>query len=421
MEYDTHEPEPRPATGVDDPLTDLLRRGARDLLRQAVEAELQTFLDDTADRRLPDGRRAVVRNGHQPERTLQTGIGDVPVRLPKTRDRSGAGLRFHSGLLPPYLRRTRSIEELLPWLYLKGISTGDFQEALTALLGDGAAGLSAGTLSRLKQKWRVEYDAWHQRDLSAHRYLYWWADGVHFNLRGDDTRACLLVIVGVLPDGTKEFVAIDDGVRESTQSWYELLVHLRDLQGLTHVPQLAIGDGALGFWNAVSQVYPPTRHQRCWVHKTANVLNKLPKKAQPKAKSALQAVWMAETRADAECAFDAFVTAYEDKYPKAANCLIKDRDELLTFYDFPGAHWQSIRTTNPIESTFATVRLRTAKTRGCVSRDTILGLTFKLGQSAAKRWRRLRGYQWLEKLDQGITFIDGIDQSPQNNDRRSAA
>lgn len=421
MEYDTHELETRPATDVDDPLTDLLRRGARDLLRQAVEAELHTFLDDTSDRRLPDGRRAVVRNGHQPERTLQTGIGDVPVRLPKTRDRSGAGLRFHSGLLPPYLRRTRSIEELLPWLYLKGISTGDFQEALTALLGAGAAGLSAGTLSRLKQTWRVEYDAWHQRDLCAHRYLYWWADGVHFNLRGDDTRACLLVIIGVLPDGTKELVAIDDGVRESTQSWYELLVHLRDRQGLTHVPQLAIGDGALGFWNAVSQVYPPTRHQRCWVHKTANVLNKLPKKAQPKAKSALQAVWMAETRADAESAFDAFVTAYEDKYPKATECLIKDRAELLTFYDFPAAHWQSIRTTNPIESTFATVRLRTAKTRGCVSRDTILGLTFKLGQSAAKRWRRLRGYQWLERLEQGVTFIDGIEQPSQTNDRRSAA
>lgn len=306
-------------------------------------------------------------------------------------------------------------------MYLKGISTGDFQEALTALLGENAAGLSSATLSRLEQQWRVDYDAWHERDLSAHRYLYWWADGVHFNLRGDDTRACLLVIVGVLPDGTKEFVVIEDGVRESTQSWYELLVHLRDRQGLTTAPQLAIGDGALGFWKAVSQVYPTTRHQRCWVHKTANVLNKLPKHGQAKANPALQAIWMAETCADADNAFDAFITTYQDKYPKAVDCLTKDRAKLLTFYDFPGAHWQSIRTTNPIESTFATVRLRTAKTRGCVSRDTILGLTFKLGQSAAKRWRRLRGYQWLEKLEQGVTFVDGIEQNAETNDHRSAA
>jgi transposase-like protein len=292
---------------------------------------------------------------------------------------------------------------------------------LTALLGEDAADLSPTTLSRLKQQWRTEHDAWRQRDLGAHRYLYWWADGVHFNLRGDDGRACFLVIVGVLPDGMKELVAIDDGVRESEQSWYELLVHLRDRQGLTTAPQLAIGDGALGFWKAITQVFPTTRHQRCWVHKTANVLNKLPKKAQPKAKSALQAIWMAETRADAETASDAFITAYRDKYPKATDCLDKDRTELLTFYDFPGAHWQSIRTTNPIESTFATVRLRTAKTRGCVSRDTILSLTFKLGQSAAKRWRRLRGYQWLERLEQGATFVDGIEQTAESIDHRSAA
>ena len=421
MDEDTYDSTTRPATASWDPLTELLRSGARDLLRQAVEAELQAFLDDYADHRLADGRRAVVRNGHQPERTIQTGIGEVAVRLPKIRDRSGAGVRFHSGLLPPYLRRTRSIEELLPWLYLKGISTGDFGEALSALLGDGAPGLSAATLSRLKQQWRSEHETWQHRGLGNHRYLYWWADGVHFNLRGDDTRACLLVIVGVLADGTKEFVAIDDGVRESEQSWYELLVHLRDRQDLNSAPQLAIGDGALGFWKAMAQVFPTTRHQRCWVHKTGNILNKLPKKAQTKAKSALQAIWMAETRCDAERAFDAFVSAYGDKYPKAADCLAKDRDELLTFYDFPGAHWQSIRTTNPIESTFATVRLRTAKTRGCVTRATILSLTFKLGQSAAKRWRRLRGYQWLERLQQGATFVDGIEQTSESNNHRSAA
>src|SRR5699024_1057801 len=305
--------------------------------------------------------------------------------------------------------------------YLKGISTGDFQEALTALLGEDAPGLSASTLSRLKQQWRDQYADWCRRDLSAHRYQYWWADGVYFNLRGDDSRACLLVIVGVLPDGTKELVAIDDGVRESGQSWRELLVHLRDYQGVTTPPKLAIGDGALGFWQAVSEVFPTTRHQRCWVHKTANVLNKLPRNIQPKAKSALQNIWMAETRADAEQAFDTFVAAYSDKYPKVVECLKKDRAELLTFYDIPAAHWQSIRTTNPIESTFATVRLRTAKTRGCVSRDTILGLTFKLGQSAAQRWRRLRGYKWLERLEAGAKFIDGMEQTDTANSQQPEA
>ena len=416
----THDVTTTPESNPDDPLTSLLRRGARDLLRQAVEGELQTFLDDHAEASLPEGREAVVRNGHQPERTVQTGIGDVPVRLPKTRDRAGAGRRFHSGLLPPYLRRTRSIEELLPWLYLKGISTGDFQEALTALLGENAAGLSAGTLSRLKQQWRAEYADWQQRDLSARRYLYWWADGVYFNLRGDDTRACLLVIVGVLPDGTKELVAIDDGVRESEQSWHELLIRLRDRQGLSQAPQLATGDGAPGFWKALSKAFPETRHQRCWVHKTANVINKLPKSIEGKARAGLHDIYKAETRAAADTAFDAFIATYDDKYPKATACLRKDRDVLLTFYDFPGSHWQSIRSTNPIESTFATVRLRTAKTRGCVSRDTILDLAFKLAQSAAKRWCRLRGYQWLERLDQGA-FVDGIEQTEPNPSTRNAA
>ena len=407
--------------GPEDPLTDLLRRGARDLIKQAVEAELQTFMETYAADRLPDGRRTVVRNGYQPERRVQTGIGDVPVQVPKTRDRSGGGRHFTSRLLPPYLRRARSVEELLPWLYLKGMSSGDFQEALSALLGDQAQGLSASTLGRLKQQWLTEHAEWRERDLSAHRYSYWWADGIHFNLRGeDDERACVLVIIGVLPDGTKEFVALDDGMRESEQSWYELLVRLRDQQGLPHGPRLAIGDGALGFWKALTRVYPDTRRQRCWVHKTANVLNRLPKRSQPKAKSALQAIWMAETRADAEQAFDAFLTAYGDKYPKAADTLAKDREDLLAFYDFPAAHWQSIRTTNPIESTFATVRLRTDKTRGCVTRNTVLSLTFKLGQSAQKRWRRLRGYEWLDKLERGVTFIDGIEQTEPTNDEASS-
>lgn len=421
MSNDTRQSTGEPAAASDDALTELLRRGARDLIKQAVEAELQAFLQANEDRRLADGRQAVVRNGYQPERTVQTGIGDVEVQVPKTRDRSGSGQHFTSTLLPPYLRRARSVEELLPWLYLKGVSSGDFQEALTALLGEQAKGLSASTLGRLKQQWLTEHAEWRERDLSAHRYVYWWADGIHFNLRGDDDRACLLVVIGVLPDGTKEFVALDDGIRESEQSWYELLVRLRDHQGLAAGPQLAIGDGALGFWKALAKAYPRTRGQRCWVHKTANVLNKLPKRSQPKAKTALQAIWMASTRADAEQAFEAFVTAYGDKYPKAVETLEKDREALLAFYDFPASHWQSIRTTNPIESTFATVRLRTAKTRGCVTRNTILSLAFKLGQSAQKRWRRLRGYQWLDKLERGVKFVDGVEQTEPANTDRSAA
>lgn len=412
---------PNPEGEGADPLTELLRRGARDLIKQAVEAELATFLDQYRDVQLPDGRQAVVRNGYQPERTVQTGIGEVPVQMPKVRDRSGNGLRFHSGLLPPYLRRTRSMEELIPWLYLKGISTGDFQEALSALLGEDAGGLSPATISRLKRQWEAEHASWRDRDLSDRRYVYWWVDGVYFNIRAEAERQCLLVIIGVREDGTKEFVAIDDGVRESEQSWTELLVHLRDRQRLGEAPRLAIGDGALGFWKALTKVFGATRHQRCWVHKTANVLNKLPKSLQKKAKGDLQAIWMAPTKAEAERAFEAFLTAYGDKYPKATECLAKDRESLLAFYDFPAKHWQSIRTTNPIESTFATVRLRTDKTRGCVSRDTILALVFKLGQSAATRWRRLRGFRMLPKVYEGTRFQDGEEVTEDKEASRSAA
>ena len=421
MTEDTDSQSCAPVDPAQDPLSELLRRGARDLIRQAVEAELQAFLDAHNEVRLTDGRAGVVRNGYLPERTIQTGIGDVTVQVPRTRDRSGSGIHFNSALLPPYLRRTRSIEELLPWLYLKGVSSGDFQEALTALLGEQAEGLSASTLSRLKQHWITEHEEWRARDLSLRRYVYWWVDGIHFNLRGESARECLLVIIGVLPDGTKEFVAIDDGLRESEHSWYELLVRLRDQQGLEAGPYLAVADGALGFWKALEKVFPETRGQRCWVHKTANVLNKLPKSAQAKAKSALQAIWMAATRAEAELAFDAFAATYGNKYAKAVETLEKDRTELLAFYDFPAAHWQSLRTTNPIESTFATVRLRTAKTRNCVTRNSILSLVFKLGQSAQKRWRRMRGYQWIDKLDQGIQFIDGVEQVPASNSHRNAA
>jgi transposase-like protein len=358
------QPEPQ----VADPLHELLRRGARDLIAKAVEAELATFLAQYADQRLDDGRQAVVRNGYLPERTVQTGIGDVSVQVPKVRDRSGGGARFNSSLLPPYLKRARSIEELIPWLYLKGISTGDYQEALAALLGDQAKGLSANTVSRLKKQWEDEHTEWRQRDLSDRRYVYWWADGVYSNVRMDD-RLCLLVIIGVTEQGRKELVAVEDGFRESADSWKTLLTGLRE-RGLTTAPKLAVGDGAMGFWAALSKIYPETDHQRCWVHKTANVLNKLPKSLQPKVKADLHDIWMAETRDEAHKAFDRTLKRFEAKYPKAMACLAKDRDDLLAFYDYPAEHWVHIRTTNPIESTFATVRLRSKRSRNCGSRAT---------------------------------------------------
>lgn len=367
-----------------------------------------------------DGRAAVVRNGYLPEREIQTGIGAVKVKVPKVRDRSGAGIKFNSRLLPPYLRRTESLDELLPWLYLKGISTGDFGEALQALLGEQAKGLSAATISRLKARWQEEHRQWRQRDLSSKRYVYWWADGVYFNIRGEEARQCILVIVGVNEHGVKEFVAIEDGYRESEQSWLEVLTDLKH-RGLEQGPQLGIGDGALGFWKALSKVYATTRQQRCWVHKTVNILNKLPKSVQPKAKSALHEIWMAPTREQAHKAFEAFLKRYGDKYPKACACLEKDRDALLAFYDFPALHWQHIRTTNPIESTFATVRLRTDKTRGCVSRDTILGLVFKLGLSAQQRWQRLRGFKHLADVINGVKFKDGVRVKHEQQNSRIAA
>jgi transposase-like protein len=347
----------------------------------------------------------VVRNGYLPERTVQTGIGDVDVRVPKVRDRSGGGACFRSELLPPYLKRARSVEELIPWLYLKGVSTGDYQEALSALLGDRAKGLSANTVSRLKQKWLDEHRAWSQRDLGDRRYVYWWVDGVYSNVRLDD-RLCLLVIIGVTEHGHKELIAVEDGHRESEASWYELLAGLRE-RGLRQGPKLAVGDGALGFWKALNKLYPDTAHQRCWVHKTANVLEKLPKSVQPKVKAALHEIWMAETREDAHKAFERTLKRFEAKYPKAMDCLAKDRDALLAFYDFPAEHWVHIRTTNPIESTFATVRLRTKRSRNCGSRATTLTMVFKLLQSAQKRWKRIKGFRKLELVVNNVRFCNG--------------
>ena len=406
MSNDTMIQAPKPEQGTQDDLTNLLREGAKRLIAEAVDAELSAMLTQFEDYKDQSGRRHVVRNGYLPEREILTGIGPVSVRVPKVRDRSGTRIKFTSALLPPYLRRARSVEEVLPWLYLKGISTGDMQEALEALLGPEAKGLSPATISRLKARWEDEHKAWSGRDLSNKRYVYFWIDGVYFNVRLDDARQCILVIIGVTEDGVKEFVTIEDGYRESEHSWLLVLGDLRQ-RGLEIGPELAVGDGALGLWKALPKVYGETRIQRCWVHKTANVLNYLPKSLQSKAKAALQQIWMASTREQANQAFDSFVALYKAKYPKATECLKKDRDALLTFYDFPAEHWVHIRTTNPVESTFATVRLRTAKTRGCVSRSTILALVFRLGLSAEKHWIKLRGFKRLGQVIRGVKFADG--------------
>ncbi len=411
----------QPEENATDALTELLKNGAKELISQAVNAELEELLSRYADNKI-GGKQAVIRNGYLPKRTIQTGLGDVDIQIPKVRDKSRQGIKFNSLLIPPYLKRTESIEELLPALYLKGISTGDFSDALKSLLGANAKGLSAGTISRLKQQWQEEHKSWSKRNLGLRKYVYIWADGVYFNIRSEEAKQCILVVIGVNEHGKKELIAIEEGYRESTQSWTELLEDVRH-RGITSAPKLAIGDGALGFWKAISQVYPETRHQRCWVHKTANVLNKLPKSVQPKVKEALHDIWMAETRDDAYKAFDSAVKRFGDKYPGAMNCLVKDKDQMLAFYDYPAVHWQHIRTSNPIESTFATVRLRTAKTRNAVSRATVLAMVFKLTQSAENRWRKLRGFKLLADVIDGVKFINGEKQetdNTDNEDRKSA-
>ena len=393
-----------------DPLTEVLRNGARALLTQAVEAEVAALLSCHADKLTDDGRQRLVRHGHLPEREIMTGIGPVAVRCPRVRDRIGEGaerIRFSSAILPRYARRSKSLEVLIPVLYLEGISTGDFEEALIALLGKDAGGLSASTISRLKEAWAEEHAHWTKRDLSTKRYVYFWVDGIHVQARLEDAAQCLLVIIGATPEGKKELVGLTDGVRESAQSWRELLLDLKR-RGLVMGPQLAVADGALGFWQAVEEVWPQTRGQRCWVHKTANVLNKLPKSQQTKAKRALQEVWMAETKNDALMAFDAFVETWGIKYDKAVDCLIKDRDALLAFYDFPAEHWKHLRTTNVIESSFATVRHRTVRSKGCLSNKTALAMIFKLAEAAEKNWRRLDGHNQLPKVILGVKFTDGM-------------
>jgi len=411
MSIDTITTLPDPSGFSPDPLTGVIRDGARKLIEQAIEVELAALMASYADDKLADGRARLVRHGHLPEREVLTGVGPVPVKVPRVRDRGAAmdKVTFAPSILPRYLRKAKSVEELLPWLYLKGVSTGDFSEALAALLGPNAKGLSAKTITRLKADWWGEYQAWEKRDLSARRFLYIWADGVYFKPRMSEEKQCVLVIVGADEYGRKELLAMTDGFRESTESWRELLLDLKR-RGLKQDPKLAVGDGALGFWTALREVFATTREQRCWVHKTMNVLNAMPKSLQSKAKAHLHDIWQAETRTEADAAFDFFVETCGVKWDKAVAKLVKDRDALLTFYDYPAEHWKHIRTSNPIESTFATVRHRTKRTKGCLSRKTGLAMAFKLLMSAQMKWRKLDGRNRLPEIIQGVEFRDGLRQ-----------
>ena len=397
---------------IDDPLTNILRAGARQLLAQAVEIEVETFLATVKDLKLADGRARVVRHGYGPARTIATGIGPVEVARAKIRDRGAAGdrerIRFSSAILPLWARRTRSLDALLPVLYLRGISTGDFQEALTALLGKDAPNLSPAVISRLTAEWQGEYERWQKRDLSARRYVYVWADGVFLQARMEDHGECMLVLIGATPEGKKELIGFQVGVRESAQSWRELLIDVKQ-RGLQIAPEIAVGDGALGFWKALDEVFPGTRHQRCWVHKTVNVLDKVPLSVQANMKKDLREVYWAPNRAAAEAAIDVFAEKYRAKYGRAVECLAKDRDALLAFYDFPAEHWDHLRTTNPIESVFATVRHRTVRTKGALSSTTARLMVFKLVIAASKTWRRLKGTNQLPKVIAGVRFNDGIE------------
>ena len=400
-----------------DLLTEVLRSGARRLLAHAVEAEVSGFIDAHAGDRLDDGRARIVRHGHLPERDIQTGIGAVRIQQPRVRDRGEDGsarIHFSPSILPKHARRTKSLDAVLPILYLKGISSGSFQDALSALLGPEAPNLSSDTILRLRESWNEELAHWRARDLSTRRYVYIWADGIYFQARMEDQSQCMLVIIGATPEGRKELLGFTSGYRESAQSWAELLIDLK-ARGLAHPPLLATGDGALGFWSALGKVFPTTRQQRCWVHKTANILNDMPKAMQTKVKVDLHNIWMAESRLEAEKALSLFLQKYQAKYPKAADRLTRDKDELLAFYDFPAEHWTHIRTTNPIESTFATVRHRTKRSKGCLSMKTMELMVFKVIKEAEKTWLRLRGKNQLPKLITGVKFSDGIEQLNQNN------
>ena len=402
----------RQPDAIDDPLSELAREGARRMLAQALIAEADAFVALWKDLKLPDGRDRIVRHGHGPHRAIQTGVGPVEVRRGKVRDRGEVGaeekIRFTSSILPKWARRTKSLDALLPVLYLRGVSTGDFQEALAALLGKAAPNLSPAVISRLTAEWQADYDAWQKRDLSARRYVYVWADGVYLQARMEQAAECMLVLIGATPEGKKELVGFQTGVRESAQSWRELLIDIKQ-RGLEIAPDLAVGDGALGFWKAIEEVFPGARHQRCWVHKTANVLNKVALSVQINMKADLREIYGAPTRAAAEAAIDVFADKYGAKYDKAVACLTKDREALLAFFDFPAEHWDHLRTSNPIESVFATVRHRTVRTKGALSAKTAKLMVFKLVNAAAKTWRRLKGESQLPKVVQGVKFQNGIE------------
>lgn len=420
MSRDTNVIRLRQADAVDDPLSELAREGARRMLAQALIAEADAFVALWKDLKLPDGRDRVVRHGHGPERAIQTGVGPVAVRRAKVRDRGKVGaaekIRFTSSILPKWARRTKSLDALLPILYLRGISTGDFQEALAALLGKDAPNLSPAVITRLTAEWQADYEAWQKRDLSVRRYVYVWADGVYLQARMEPTAECMLVLIGATPEGRKELVGFQTGVRESAQSWRELLVDVKR-RGLEIAPDLAVGDGALGFWKAIEEVFPGTRHQRCWVHKTANVLNKVALSAQVNMKADLREIYGAPTRAAAEAAIDMFADKYGAKYDKAVACLTKDREALLAFFDFPAEHWDHLRTSNPIESVFATVRHRTVRTKGSLSPRTAKLMVFKLVSAAAKTWHRLKGENQLPKVVRGVKFHNGVEviETPAHN------
>ncbi len=397
---------------IENPLEEILRAGARKMLQEAIESEVEAYIATHVDQKDSSGRRLVVRNGWHPEREIQTGLGQIKIQRPKVNDKrldeNGERFRFSSKILPAYLRRTKNIEELLPWLYLRGISTGDFDLALNRLLGEGAPGLSATTISRLKTIWEREHQDWSKRSLKDKRFVYIWADGIYTKIRlGEDKKSCMLVVIGATEDGKKELLAIEAGERESKISWKQVLLDLKR-RGLNKAPDLAVADGALGFWAAIEEVYPTTKGQRCWVHKTANVLDKLPKSKHPQAKQAIHNIYLADTRKEAEKAFELFIEAYGDRYERATECLKKNRDQLLSFYDFPAAHWQHIRTTNPIESTFATIRLRTKRTKGSGSAKAALTMVFKLAKCAEKTWKRLRNSELLKDvISDEFIFVDG--------------
>jgi transposase-like protein len=394
---------------VDFTLEQVAREGARRYLQQAIEDEVEQYIQANQHHLDESNRRLVVRNGHHQPRTILSGVGPLEVHQPRVDDRrvdeNGVRFRFTSKYLPPYLRKTKVIEELVPWLYLKGISTGEMPDALVHLGFDGS-GLSATSVTRMLQVWHGEYRDWSKRDLSGKHYVYLWADGLYFGCRLSDDRPCLLVLMAATAEGKKELIAMIDGERESETSWTSLLLDCKS-RGMTVAPKLATGDGSLGFWIALGKVFPSTRQQRCWVHKTCNVLDKLPKGEQPAAKAMLHEIWMAGTRADAIKAFDRFIEVYSTKWPRTKDCLEKDRAELLAFYDFPAEHWQHLRTSNPIESTFATVRLRTYRTKGPGSREAGLAMAFKLARKAESRWRKLNGSEKLQDLIDGIVFVDG--------------